>query len=55
MPQGGEQDDRYMEIHWDGTEYDVQVRWVGTGEQYEVHVCDDLGSLLNEVRKFYER
>jgi len=54
MQQDGKADDRYIEIHWTGTEYDVQIRWVETGEQHEVHVCDDMGSLLNVVRKFYE-
>lgn len=54
MQQNDKPDDRYVEIYWDGKEYDVQIRWTGTGEQHETHACDDLGSLLNVVRKFYE-
>jgi len=51
MKQDG--DDRYLEIHWDGAEYIVNVRWCDDKEQHEVWAFDDVPSLSNFVEDFY--
>ena len=47
-------DDKYIEIYKGKTEYDVQVRWTGDGEQHEVHGFDTLEEVTTFITNFYK-
>ena len=46
--------DRYIEIFLRGEEYDIQIRWCGSGEQSETYGVKTLDEVNEIVKNFFK-